>query len=159
MNTRYLLVFLAALSMQPACAAAFNPSELKGFPQDTLTIERKGGRDSISIWVADTPARSQQGLMWIRRLPPGYGMLFIVDPPRTMNMWMRNTYVSLDMLFLAADGRIVKIAPKTTPLSEAIVSSDQAVSGVLELAAGEAQKRGIAQGDRVIHRIFRPSKP
>ena len=68
-----------------------------------------------------------------------------------MNMWMKNTYISLDMLFLDGTGRITHIVQRTTPLSEDIVSSGGEVAGVLELAAGEVRRRGIALGDRVIH--------
>lgn len=142
---------LPACAAQPAAAAAFQPAQLKDFPRDQLQIQRRNGRDTFQIWLARTPEQQQQGLMWIRQLPADYGMLFLLDAPRPMNMWMKNTYVSLDMLFTDGNGRITHIAARTTPLSEAIVSSNGEVSAVLELAAGEAAKRGITVGDRVIH--------
>jgi uncharacterized membrane protein (UPF0127 family) len=142
---------LPACGAQPAAAASFQPAQLKDFPRDQLQIQRRNGRDTFQVWLARTPEQQQQGLMWIRQLPADYGMLFLLDAPRPMNMWMKNTYVSLDMLFTDANGRITHIVPRTTPLSEAIVSSNGEVSAVLELAAGEAAKRGITVGDRVIH--------
>jgi uncharacterized protein len=137
----------------PACAAqpAPLPAQLKDFPRSQLTIERRNGRDTFQIWLARTPEQQEQGLMWIRELPANHGMLFVLDAPRPMNMWMRNTYIALDMLFVDGRGRITHIAAHTTPLSEALISSGGDVAGVLEIAAGEAQKRGIARGDRIIH--------
>jgi uncharacterized protein len=142
---------LPACAAQPATTAAFQPSQLKDFPRSQLSIERRTGRDTIQIWLARTSAQQEQGLMWIRQLPADYGMLFLLESPREMNMWMKNTYISLDMLFLDGKGKITHIAERTTPLSEAIVSSGGEVSAVLELAAGETRRRGIALGDRVIH--------
>jgi uncharacterized membrane protein (UPF0127 family) len=142
---------LPACAAQPAATAAFQPSQLKDFPRDQLSIQRRNGRDTIQIWLARTSAQQEQGLMWIRQLPADYGMLFLLETPREMNMWMKNTYISLDMLFLDGRGKITHIAERTTPLSEAIVSSGGEVSAVLELAAGEVRRRGIALGDRVIH--------
>jgi uncharacterized protein len=142
---------LPACAAEPAPTTAFQPAQLQDFPRSQLTIQRRNGRDTFQIWIARTPDEQQQGLMWIRQLPPDYGMLFLLDAPRPMNMWMKNTYVSLDMLFTNASGRITHIVPRTTPLSEVIISSGGEVSAVLELAAGEAGKRGIAVGDRVIH--------
>jgi uncharacterized protein len=142
---------LPACAAQPAATAAFQPAQLKDFPRDQVAIQRRSGRDTIQVWLARTAAQQEQGLMWIRQLPADYGMLFLLDAPRPMNMWMKNTYVSLDMLFTDGTGRITHIAHRTTPLSEAIVSSNGEVSAVLELAAGEALRRGIFVGDRVIH--------
>jgi uncharacterized protein len=142
---------VAACAAQPAAPTAFQPSQLRDFPRSQLAIERRNGRDTFQIWLAETPAQQEQGLMWLRQLPPDYGMLFVLGAPRPMTMWMKNTYVSLDMLFLNASGRISHIAARTTPLSETIISSNGEVVGVLEIAAGEAQRRGIAVGDRVLH--------
>jgi uncharacterized membrane protein (UPF0127 family) len=99
--------------------------------------------------MADTPAQQQQGLMWVQQLPADHGMLFVLTAPRPMSMWMKNTYVPLDMLFVDARGRITHIAHKTTPLSEEIISSNGDVAGVVEILAGEAARRGIAVGDHI----------
>ena len=142
---------LPACAAQPSQNAASQPAQLKDFPRSQLSIQRRDGRDTFQVWLARTPDQQQQGLMWIRQLPADSGMLFLLDTPRPMNMWMKNTYVSLDMLFTDAKGRITHIVHRTTPLSEAIISSGGEVSAVLEIAAGEARRRGIAEGDRVIH--------
>jgi uncharacterized protein len=151
-----LCLIVLGCSAMPACAAqpartTFQPAQLQDFPRSQLTIERRNGRDTFQIWLARTPGQQEQGLMWIRELPADQGMLFLLDAPRPMNMWMKNTYVALDMLFVDGRGRITHIAARTTPLSEALVSSNGEVAGVLEIAAGEAQRRGIAVGDRIIH--------
>lgn len=151
MIRRTLLAALICALTLPACAATFEPAQLRDFQRSTLTIERRDGRDSFHIWLALTPAEQQQGLMWIRQLPADHGMLFVLDAPRPMDMWMKNTFVSLDMLFFDPTGTITHIAPRTTPQSEAIVESGGVVLGVLELAAGEAARRGIRVGDRIVH--------
>jgi uncharacterized membrane protein (UPF0127 family) len=141
---------MAACAAQPA-AAAFQPAQLRDFPRSQLAIERRNGRDTFQIWLAETPQQQEQGLMFLRQLPVDYGMLFVLGETRPMSMWMKNTYIALDMLFLAGNGRITHIVQRTTPLSEAIISSNGEVAAVLEIAAGEAQRRGIAVGDRVVH--------
>jgi uncharacterized protein len=142
---------VAACAAQPAAANSFQPAQLRDFPRSQLAIERRNGRDTFQVWLAETPAQQEQGLMWLRQLPADYGMLFLLGEPRPMTMWMRNTYVALDMLFVNSTGRITHIVARTTPLSEVIISSNGEVAGVLEIAAGEAQRRGIVAGDRVVH--------
>jgi uncharacterized membrane protein (UPF0127 family) len=160
MKTRTLLPTLLILTLSglPACAlpsqaaaatAAFEPAQLKGFPRGQMTVERAQGRDNFHIWIADTPAQQEQGLMWLRELPADYGMVFALNQPRPMSMWMKNTYISLDMLFFDTDGRILSIARNTQPLSLAIIDSGVAVAGVVEIRGGEAARRGIAVGDRI----------
>jgi uncharacterized protein len=145
------LAFLLLAAM--ACAQApkdFQPTQLRDFPRGTLVIERAGGRDNLRILFADTPARQEQGLMWIRELPADVGMVFPLDPHREMNMWMKNTYVSLDMLFYDGNGRITHIRERATPQSEEIITSRGVVAGVLEMLAGEVARRGIKVGDRIV---------
>lgn len=151
-NTAIVALLLVAAV---ACAQAprqFDPPQLRDFPRGTVEIQRTGGRDTFRIWIADTGARQEQGLMWIRELPADHGMVFPLMPPREMNMWMKNTYVSLDMLFYDSEGRITHIQERTTPLSEDIIESGGVVSGVLELLAGEVARRGIRLGDRIVVR-------
>jgi uncharacterized membrane protein (UPF0127 family) len=158
MGVRFPLFLVVLLVALPACgaqsAADFQPAQLRDFQRGEISIERQGGRDTFRVWLARTPAEQQQGLMWIRQLPRDAGMLFLLDPVRPMDMWMKNTYVSLDMIFIRGDGRIAKIAEHTVPLSEARVSSDRPVRAVLEVIAGTTRKMGIVPGDRVSHPIF-----
>ena len=95
--------------------------------------------------------------MFRRELPEGQGMLFDFQREQPTSFWMKNTYISLDMIFIRADGRILRIAENTVPLSEALVSSGGPVRAVLEVIAGTAKKLGIAPGDRVAHPIFSPA--
>jgi uncharacterized membrane protein (UPF0127 family) len=153
-RTRSALALLASCLPLIAAAADFTPSQLQGFPRDTLRIEEGGRSVEFQIWLADSPQRQQQGLMFLTELPPGYGMLFPVDPPRPMSMWMKNTYVPLDMLFIGTDGRVLHIARDATPLSTDIISSGGPVSAVLEIRAGESRRLGLREGSRVRHTLF-----
>lgn len=154
MGVRIHLLLAVLLAVAPACAAqradAFDPAQLRDFRRGEVTVERQGGRDTFSVWLALTPAEQQQGLMWIRQLPRDTGMLFLLDPPRQMDMWMKNTHVPLDMLFFDPDGRITRIHRRARTLSEDIITSGGTVGGVLEILAGEADRRGIREGDRVV---------
>ncbi len=94
--------------------------------------------------------------MYRRELPEGRGMLFDFKEDRPVGMWMKNTYISLDMLFIRSDGTIVKIAEKTKPHSLKNIMSGPPVRGVLEVIGGTARKFGIRPGDKVVHPIFRP---
>jgi len=146
---------MVVLTCSPVHATAAEvPAQLKEFPREPLTIQRKTGRDLFQVWIADTPARHQQGLMWVRVLARDQGMLFLLDAPRHFDLWMKNTYVSLDMVFFDETGRVTGIARNTTPLSTAIVSSPGEVAGVLEILAGESQRRGIEVGDKLLHSAF-----
>lgn len=156
---RLALFALFGLHALLANAADFAPAQLRGFPQDKLSIVHEQATHALQIWVADTPERQQQGLMFLTELPPGYGMLFPLDTPRVMTMWMKNTYVSLDMLFIGTDGRIVRIAANTEPLSTNIISSGSVIGGVLEIRAGESKRLGLKEGDRVVHSSFGGKAP
>jgi len=153
MTRRSLALLLAVLAINLACAQApqhYAPTQLRDFPRGTLTIQRSEGRDTFQVFIADTPAHQSQGLMWIRDLPADHGMLFPLATPRVMQMWMKNTYIPLDMVFFGPDGRILHIAASATPLSTDIISSGVEVAGVLELRGGEAARRGIGIGDTLL---------
>jgi uncharacterized membrane protein (UPF0127 family) len=92
--------------------------------------------------------------MFRRQLAAGSGMLFVYEPAREVGMWMQNTFVPLDMLFIAGDGMIVKVTERTVPLSRRIIPSERPVVGVLELNAGTASRLGIGPGGRVLHPAF-----
>ncbi|MFM1815004.1 MAG: hypothetical protein RLZ98_1699 [Pseudomonadota bacterium] len=125
---------------------------------ETLTITTKSGVHRISIEVARTEAEKGRGLMFRKSVPSGTGMLFPYSEPQEITMWMKNTYVSLDMVFIRQDGTVHRIARNTEPLSEAVVASRGKVTAVLEIAAGEADRLGIAPGDKVSHPAFSPSR-
>ncbi len=93
----------------------------------------------FDVWLADTPRRQAQGLMFVRSLPDLRGMLFVHESPKPISMWMKNTYIPLDMVFIDAHGRIQQIVEQTTPHSLDIVRSKEPALAVLEIAGGEAQ--------------------
>lgn len=141
---------VGAVLLAAAFALAAQPLEdLEKFPRVGLEISGKSGTHHFDVWVADTAPRRAQGLMFVRDLDPGAGMLFTEEAPRVMSMWMKNTFVPLDMLFIDAKGRIVRIAARTTPHSLDSISSYEPVTRVLELRGGETHARGIVVGDHV----------
>jgi hypothetical protein len=119
-----------------------------------LEIVTKTGVHVFSVEMATTEEEKTTGLMYRKELPEGKGMLFDFTPEQEVSMWMKNTYISLDMIFIRADGRILRIAENTEPMSTRIIPSRGLAKGVLEVIAGTAQKYGIAPGDRVGHPLF-----
>jgi hypothetical protein len=121
---------------------------LDGFGRAHGMIETRRACHVLDLYLALTPEQRTQGLMHVRRLDEFEGMLFPSREPAVASMWMKNTYIPLDMLFITGDGKISRIAASTTPLSEETVSSGQPVSGVLELNGGFTARHGVAPGDR-----------
>ncbi len=146
-----LIVLL--LSTAPAPAQSPNlPLQLSSYPRTQLRITSPAGARAsheFEVWVADTPERAAQGLMFVSDLPENKGMVFPLDPPRVENMWMKNTYIELDMLFITSDGRVTKIIERAHPLSLDTLSSDGPVAAVLELKGGLVAKLGLKNGDVV----------
>lgn len=148
LTRRHLFAVAAFLCVALSGAAA------SAADQSTLEIVTKNGVHVFSVELAITDADRQKGLMFRKELPEGQGMLFDFKQDQDVSMWMRNTYIPLDMLFINADGRIRRIAENTTPLSERTIPSGGPVRGVLEVIGGTAKKLGIAPGDRVAHPLF-----
>ena len=154
-----LLLLLAVLCAgaaipPPAPSGETAPGADAGFPRSALEIRTTGGRQWFNIRIADTPARQELGLMFVTRLPADEGMLFPQQQSQIMSMWMKNTYIPLDMLFIDSRGRIVCLLANATPQSLAILSCPKPVKAVLEIGGGEAAERDIRVGDRVVHSIF-----
>ena len=149
----WMLVLCATVAMAQT-EAELEP--LDAFPQSSLEIELPQTRHRFHVWIANTPARRAQGLMHVKSLAPMRGMLFLYPEPRVISMWMKNTVIPLDMLFVAADGRITRIARRTRPMSLETITSMGPVSAVIELAGGEAERLGIETGAQVLHAAFRP---
>lgn len=151
---RRILLLLASLSS----AAVAQPGVDR--PQPTLRQEplvivtRDGTRHAFRVEMAVESEHQMIGLMFRPSVEPDGGMLFDWGAPRESTMWMRNTITSLDMLFIAADGRIHRIAERTVPLSLATIESRGPVRATLELAAGTAERLNIRVGDRALQRIF-----
>jgi uncharacterized membrane protein (UPF0127 family) len=121
---------------------------------ETLELVTANGTVTLDVEIADTPAKQALGLMYRTELAEKHGMLFLHDRPRESSMWMRNTYIPLDMVFIRADGTVHRIAAMTEPHSEAIIASNGPVAGVLEIAGGAAARLGLKPGDKVRHRHF-----
>jgi hypothetical protein len=140
-----LLLLLAAAG----AARAVEPAELlDGFGRARGMVETPVACHLLDLWVAATPAQRAQGLMYVRRLGEYEGMLFPNRRPAIVNMWMKNTYIPLDMLFIREDGRIVGIAANAPPLSEQTIGSGVPVIAVLELAGGFAERHGVTTAAR-----------
>jgi uncharacterized membrane protein (UPF0127 family) len=145
-----LLALMASWHAGSARAdAPQSPDGFGGWPRTAVEIRVHAGRQWFNVTVADTPARQQQGLMFVRTLAADESMWFPQRPARVMRMWMKNTLIPLDLLFVDARGRIACIAARATPESLVVISCAKPVSGVLEIGGGEAQRRGIRIGDDV----------
>lgn len=135
-----------------ALLAAAGPA--RSLDVQTVEIASKTGVHVFSVEIATTDDERMKGLMFRKELPEGRGMLFDFKQEQDVSMWMRNTYISLDMLFIRRDGTIQRIAENTEPLSEKIISSGGPVFAVIEVIAGTARKMGIEPGDRVAGPMF-----
>jgi uncharacterized membrane protein (UPF0127 family) len=124
---------------------------------ETLTIQTAGGPRRFEVEVARNDADREQGLMFRRSLAPDHGMLFDFAAVEPVSMWMKNTYISLDMIFIRADGTVARVAENTEPLSTRVIPSGEPVLGVLEVAGGTAHRLGIKRGDLVQHPLFKKS--
>lgn len=145
---------LALLLLLPGALAAQTGPQPR-LPTEHLTIiTRDGTRHAFTVEMAVAPEHQMTGLMFRTEVKPDEGMLFDWGRVQESNMWMRNTLVSLDMVFISAEGRIHHIAERTTPRSLATISSGGPVRGTLELAAGTAERLKLRVGDRVEQRIF-----
>lgn len=122
--------------------------------EERLEIVTATGVRALDVEIAATPEKQALGLMYRTSLPDTKGMLFTHGEPRELSMWMRNTYIPLDMVFIRADGTIHRIEARTEPLSERIISSNGPVTAVLEIAGGAAERMGLKPGDKVRHRAF-----
>jgi len=144
------LTAAAALAQE----AGSRPLDLATFPRTSLEITHHDSgqpprKYPFQVWVADTDQRAEQGLMFVSDLPESMGMVFPIQPPRVETMWMKNTYIELDMLFIDKDGRVRKIIERAAPMSLQTLSSEVPVAAVLELKGGEVAKLGLRTGDTV----------
>ena len=121
---------------------------------ERLTIASQSGERAFNVEVVRDEAQRNRGLMFRRQMSKDQGMLFDYDPPQVVAFWMKNTYIPLDIIFIAPDGRIMRIAANTTPHSLESIPSGGPARGVLEINGGLAAKLGIKPGDRVKHRLF-----
>ena len=153
---RYLLPGLCVIALVLALHTMTLASGMPGhLPLEQVAVAQADGEQHLfEVRLADTPAARTRGLMYVTALEPGHGMLFDFGATREVGMWMKNTPLSLDMLFIDGGGVIRRIAAKTQPFSTEIIRSGVPVRAVLEIRGGLAAELGIEPGDRVTHRIF-----
>ena len=145
LRAAFAVAILALLALRPAAA----------IEEQTLEIVTRSGVYTFTVELAVTDEERSKGLMFRRELPEGRGMLFDFKQDVNASMWMKNTFIPLDMIFIRADGRIQHIAENTEPQSERIIAAGAPVRAVLEVIGGTAKKLGIKAGDRVAHPLFR----
>lgn len=122
---------------------------------ESLKIVTASGEHTFQVEVARTDEQRARGLMFRRFMPADRGMLFDFKSEQPVMMWMRNTYIPLDMIFIARDGRVINVAENTEPLSERTIASAAPALSVLELNGGAARKIGLKPGDRILHPLFK----
>lgn len=137
------LILACALILVSAVAFA------AGLPRDTLLVETGSSQYRFEVEVADDPTERAEGLMYRQSLADNAGMLFLYPKPQPVEFWMKNTPLSLDIVFVRANGTIARIAADTTPMSEDLIPSNEPVVAVLEVKAGIMRQLGIAVGDRL----------
>ena len=140
------VLFLAASAGVPA-----RSGEL-----DSLEIGTSTGRHVFQVEIANNDATREHGLMDRRYMAPDHGMLFEFDRDEPVAFWMKNTYIPLDMIFIAPSGVVTHIAANAEPLSERAIPSDGPTVAVLELDGGTAASIGLKVGDKVRHPFFKP---
>lgn len=165
-----VVLFCAALALMPfvskleaeaprESAQEDHPAPSK-LPVEIATIKMKsGGSHDFTVEIAKAPVDLQMGLMFRKEMEPNHGMMFQMSKiPQQTSFWMKNTYLPLDIIFIAADGRIVNIHRNATPHSTTSIPSVEPVTGVIEINGGRADELGIKIGDTVVHPYFEASE-
>jgi uncharacterized protein len=145
---------LATVLILAYCTILGAAAPAHAFGQDTIDIVTQSGVHAFSVELATNDTERERGLMYRKELPDGHGMLFDFQTEQPVQFWMHNTYIPLDMIFIAADGRIVHVAENAKPMSDDLIPSVRPVRAVLEVIAGTVHKFGIAAGDRITGSIF-----
>jgi uncharacterized membrane protein (UPF0127 family) len=147
-------VFRFASIVLLACCVFGSLTPARAAGTDTIEIVSGNGVHPFSVELASNDAERERGLMYRKSMPEGHGMLFDFGYPQPVAFWMHNTYISLDMFFIGADGHIIRIAENAKPMDDTLIPSGGMVRGVLEVISGTARKLGIKAGDRVTGSIF-----
>ena len=146
-----LIVFFLGALFAPF---KLNAKGITTFSHSKLHIVSKLGKFELKVELAITERQQSQGLMYRRHLASNAGMLFDYKVPKIITMWMKNTFIPLDMIFISSDGRVIRIVERTIPFSESVISSNKRARAVLEVNSGTASKLGLKTGDRIKHKIF-----
>ena len=124
------------------------------FNRSKLRVVTKSGKHEFIVEIAVTDRQHSQGLMFRQSLAKNAGMLFDYKVPTSITMWMKNTFIPLDMIFINNDGKVINVVQRAIPFSENVISSLGKARGVLEVNGGTASRLGIMPGDKILHRIF-----
>ncbi len=149
---RLALVAAAGLALTATAVEVNDPVVMRWLdrlPTREVVIDTGEAQIHFRAWVASTPWQKARGLMHVQSLDPDRGMLFVLGQPQYASFWMRDTYLSLDLLFIDGQGRIVNIIEHTEPLTTIPLLSTAPVTHVLEILAGTSERLGIRAGDRV----------
>ena len=124
------------------------------FNRSKLRVVTKSGKHEFIVEIAVTDRQHSQGLMFRQSLAKNAGMLFDYKVPTSITMWMKNTFIPLDMIFINNDGKVINVVQRAIPFSENVISSGGKARGVLEVNGGTASRLGIKPGDKILHRMF-----
>ena len=150
-----LVAALGLLTMALAAPPMARSQQMRpDFHIEKIEVITLRGRHPLTVEVAETQEQRSFGLQFRRQLASDRGMLFNFGKPQPIFMWMKNTLIPLDMVFIDEKGKVTGVAANTTPLSLEVIPSGAPVLGVLEIAAGNAARLGIAKGSLIRHRIF-----
>ncbi len=157
---RLLLCLVPLLLLAAGPAQALRASDGRVledlFRQSVLSFDETAefGCPILQIYVAENPSQRARGLMFVRALPVDWGMLFLYDGPRTISMYMKNTFIPLDMVFIDQSGVVVDVVTNTEPGSLKSITPRRRAAAVLEINAGLAAQLGIRPGSRARHEAF-----
>ena len=153
----FFFFVLAVLTAACQPEAAENNNDQIIFQKETVRIlkqESKNPETELTVEIADTEAKRRRGLMYRTEMADDAGMLFLFPVRKRISMWMANTPVSLDMIFLDDQGKIREIVENTVPFSHDEIRSEKSVKGVLEIKAGQSRRLNLQPGDRLEHPFF-----
>ena len=138
---------LASLALVAACAST--PALFPSLQQAKLQAKTAQGTHDFSVWIAADDESRQRGLMFVRELPPDRGMLFLFEFPQEVAFWMKDTFLSLDLIFIDPAGKVLNIAASAKPYSLDPIESQGRAIAVLEVVAGTARTIGLKAGDTI----------
>lgn len=155
----YVAIIFAALMMANGVWTAFQAYQMEATygkmkEGQAVIVGQTAQKAAYAVEIALTPNELSKGLMYREKLDEGRGMLFIHNRVQELNMWMKNTKIPLDMLFIDNGGQIIHMVENARPFDERVISSHYPARAVLEIRAGEVQARGIAVGDRLLNSYF-----
>ncbi len=163
MRPLHLLLAMSAMAVACASASGTSPLPFPGLPQSEVEAVTRTGTHRFKVWIAADDRSRAQGLMHVRELPPDQGMLFLFERPQPLGFWMKDTWLSLDLVFIGPDGAVLNVAADARPLSLEPIESDGPAIAVLEVLAGTARKIDLRPGDRIalptLRTTFTPSEP